>query len=200
MRPLLVLLVLAALARPASAQGGGVPGGVPGGVQRTLEVVYYDVQGRSEQDLLQAMLRQGPSWEGHRYFGLTQSEVRYTYWKQESVTGCVLSNIAVYLKITVTLPRWQPTPGTPYAMERNWRQFERALRNHEDGHRRLAEEEAEMIRRMLTGLRAPSCAGVDALAEQQAAQIQQSYGGLNRAYDERTEHGRSQGALWPLGH
>lgn len=193
MRFLLVLLAALMAAPAVVAQGGGVPGAV----QRTLDVVYYDFRARSEQDILQAMIRQGPTWEGQRYFGLTQSEVRYSYVRQESVTGCFLSNVSVQLKVTMTLPRWRPEAGVPYALERDWRQFERALRSHEQGHQRLAEEESEMIRRMLIALRAPSCAGIDDLARQQATRIQDTYSGLNRNLDAQTEHGRSQGAIWP---
>ena len=198
-RFLLPLLLLTVAAPLAGAQGGGVPGTNPGAVQRAFEVRNYDFRARSDQDILQAMLSRGPIWDGERYFGLTQSEVRYSYVKHESVTGCFLSGVSVQLKVTMTLPRWQPEPGVPYALERDWRQFERALRQHEEGHQRLAEEESEMIRRMLTTLRAPTCAGIDETARQQAGQIQASYAALNRNYDARTEHGRSQGATWPRG-
>jgi predicted secreted Zn-dependent protease len=199
MRRLLVLLVLLA-AVPARGQAGYGGGAPRDGVVRTdVRRVYYDVEGRSEEDLLQAMSRGGPEWEGRRYFGLTTSEVRYAYWKVPAATGCDLEGIEVTSAITISLPKWRPMAGTPYALERSWRQFERALALHEDGHRRLLVEEAEQIRLVLAGLRTETCAEMDAKARQEVERVRDGYGALHRSYDARTEHGRTQGAQWPLG-
>src|SRR5690606_12396667 len=198
--PRLFLAVLALLlAVPAYARGHG--GGTPahGVVRATTQHMYYEVQGRTEHDLLQAMLRGGPEWEGQRFFGLTTSEVGYSYAKVSAATGCDLAEIVVTSAITITLPRWQPLAGTPYALERDWRRFERALRHHEDGHRRLLEEEAEQIRTVLAGLRTPTCAAMDAEARREIEHVRRSFATLHRSYDERTDHGRTQGAQWPLG-
>lgn len=170
-----------------------------GGTRVGVDVRYYEVAGRSEADLLRAMLRQGPSWEGRRFFGLTTSEVRFSYVRVPGPPVCALRDIVVEARVTITLPRWVPPAGTPYALERDWRHFERALRDHEDIHRRLIEEEAEMLRRMLLALRAPSCEAMDAEARRTAEVVRDRYVARHHAYDERTGHGRTQGANWPLG-
>jgi predicted secreted Zn-dependent protease len=199
-RPVLILLAAFALVAPARAQAGYGGGTHHAGVARpTVQYLYYSVEGLSEADLLQAMLRDGPEWEGQRFFGLTTSEVRYGYWKTLTATGCDLADVVVTSAITVTLPRWRPQPGTPYALEQAWRQFERALRHHEDGHRRMLEEEAEQIRLALVGLRTPACDTIDAVARERVERVRQGYAALHRSYDARTEHGRTQGAQWPLG-
>lgn len=195
---LLLGLLAVLLAAPAYAQGYG--GGTPaqGVVHANVQQHYYEVQGRSASDLLHAMLRSGPEWEGQRYFGLTTSEVRYAYTKVATATGCDLTDIVVTSNITVTLPQWRPLSGTPYALERDWRQFDRALRLHEDGHRQLLVQEAEQIRLLLAGLRTPACETMDGQARQEVEHVRQSFATLHRSYDERTEHGRTQGAFWPL--
>ena len=191
------LLLAAVPARAQAGYGGGTPRS--GGARADVQRVYYQVQGRSEDDLLQAMLRVGPEWEGRRFFGLTTSEVRYAYWKTPSAAGCALTEIEVTSAITITLPQWRPMPGTPYTLERAWRQFERALGLHEDGHRQLLVEEAERIRLVLAGLRTPTCGEMDEMARQEVERVRQGYGAFHRSYDARTEHGRTQGAVWPLG-
>ena len=184
---------------PVQAQGyGGGAAASAGVVRANVQHRYYEVQGRSEADLLHAMLEAGPEWEGRRFFGLTTSDVRYSYWKTPTDTGCDLSDIVVTTAITITLPRWQSPRDTPYALERQWRQFERALRYHEDGHRRLLEEEADQIRLALAGLRTPMCDAMDAEAHAAVARVREGYGPRHRDYDGRTDHGRTQGAQWPL--
>lgn len=194
----LLLLLLFATTLPAAAQTTRrVPDA--GVVYRTFTVEPYQVQGRSANDLLQAMLRQGPNWEGRRYFGLTTSRMRYEYLMRTVATGCDLYDIKVFVDVTMTLPRWRPPTGTPYALERSWRQFERNLRFHEEGHKRLIEEEAEIIRRTLDAVRTPGCDTVGRVAQMQIEQVRGAYAELHHSYDARTQHGRTQGALWPLG-
>ena len=195
--PSLFVLLCVLFVLPVQAQSA-YPGGSTGIVRKDVRVQYYDIQGRSADDLLQAMLRQGPDWQGQRYFGLTNTEVRYSYERVPTTTGCDLSRIEVQLGITVTLPRWRPMPGTPYALERAWHQFERNLRGHEAGHQQLAEEEGEMIRRILAAVRTPSCETMDAEARRRVDEVRATYNDLHHGYDTRTEHGRSQGALWPM--
>jgi predicted secreted Zn-dependent protease len=155
------------------------------------------VAGRSQADLLAAMQRWGPVWEGRRFFGLTNTELRYAYRHVSGGGRCHPDRVVVTLNVAVTLPRWGIPRGTPYALERDWRHFERALRGHEDGHRRLAEEEAAALRRVLIALRAPACDGLDAEAGQAARALRARYADAHREYDRRTDHGRAQGAAWP---
>ena len=169
-----------------------------GGVRLSEEIRYYDIVGRTENDLLQAMLRGAPLYEGTRYFGLTSTEVRYTYWKTPTSTGCDLTDVEVQLRVVTTLPRWRPYSGTPYEVERKWRSFDRALQIHENGHKQFALEEADMIWRALRGLRAPSCEAMDGEARRIATRIRDTYVLRHNAYDARTDHGSTQGATWPL--
>lgn len=193
MRLLSLALLLAAAgvhaqpARPAADEG----------VRLALTTRYYDVSGRSAGDLLAAMQRLGPRQGSEAFFGLTNSELEYTY-RYASVRGrCRTQNVVVTVGLTLTLPRWTIPRGTPYALERDWRRFERALRTHEDGHRRLAEDEAAALHRALATLSAPTCAALDTAARQQAESVRARYGTTHRTYDARTQHGRTQGAVWP---
>ncbi|MDX1439009.1 MAG: DUF922 domain-containing protein, partial [Rubricoccaceae bacterium] len=111
---------------------------------------------------------------------------------------CSLRDIQVYLEVTITLPLWEPMSGTPFDVERAWRSFDRALRRHELGHKQLAMQEAEMIRRSLVGLRTSSCDTIDEEARAISGRIRQTYQNLHHDYDRQTDHGRTQGATWPL--
>jgi len=169
-----------------------------GRVHLNEEVRYYDIVGRTENDLLQAMLRGAPVSEGSRYFGLTSTEVRFTYRKTSTSIGCELTNIEVHLRVVTTLPRWQPYSGTAYEVERKWRSFDRALLIHENGHKQFALEEAHMILLALESLRMPSCETMDAESRTTATRVREMYLRRHRAYDAQTDHGTAQGAVWPL--
>ncbi|MCH8030254.1 MAG: DUF922 domain-containing protein [Bacteroidetes bacterium] len=190
---LFLLLLLSAWGAQAQTSARGT-----GAVHLSEEVRYYDIVGRTENDLLQAMLRGGPVSGGSRYFGLTSTEIRYTYWKTPASIGCDLTDIEVHLRVVTTLPRWQPFRGTAYEVERRWRSFDRALRIHENGHKQFALEEADMIWRALESVRAPSCDVIDAEARGIASRIRDTYVLRHNAYDGRTDHGTTQGAVWPL--
>jgi len=190
---LFLLSLLSTLGAQAQTSARGT-----GAVHLSEEVRYYDIVGRTENDLLQAMLRGAPLYEGTRYFGLTSTEVRFTYRKASISTGCDLTDIEVYLRVVTTLPRWRPNRGTLYEVERRWRSFDRALRIHENGHKQFALEEADMIWRALRGLRTPSCEAMDAEARRIAVRIRDTYSFRQNAYDSRTDHGTTQGAVWPL--
>ncbi len=169
-----------------------------GGVLLNEDVRFYDIVGRSENDLLQAMLGGGPVSNGGRFFGLTSTEVRYTYYKTQTSIGCDLTDVQVHLGIVTTLPRWRPYSGTAFEVERKWRSFERALQIHENGHKQFALEEADMIHRALESLRMTSCDAMDAEARRVATRIRETYVRRHNAYDARTDHGTTQGAVWPL--
>jgi predicted secreted Zn-dependent protease len=167
------------------------------GVRTTVDVQYYDIAGRSERDLLIAMQRSGPQWAGRRFFGLTNTALQYGYRHAVEPRTCWPVDVSILVEVTVTLPRWESPHGTPYALDRDWRAFERALRRHEDGHGRLAEQEAAALDRELGGLRAATCVELDAYANQLADDVRARFAAQHEAYDRQTEHGRSQGAAWP---
>ena len=195
-RTLLLLFLLSLCGAPGSRAQTSARG--TGAVHLNDEVRYYDIVGRTENDLLQAMLRGAPLSEGTRFFGLTSTEVRYTYWKTSTSTGCNLTNVEVHLRVVTTLPRWRPSSGTAYEVERRWRSFDRALLIHENGHKQYALEEANLILRTLESMRTPTCDTMDSEARSTATTLRDMYIQRHNAYDVRTDHGTTQGATWPL--
>ncbi|HYE96262.1 MAG TPA: DUF922 domain-containing protein [Rubricoccaceae bacterium] len=200
---LVVRFVLAVFVALQTGEGSTQPvrssaaGGVSGALRTNVEQEFYPVQGRSEGDLLHSMLTRGPVWGERRFFGLTTTAVRYTYRRVPSRGGCTLSDVVVHLDVTVTLPRWTPPRGAPYALERDWAAFRTALERHEDGHRRLAVSFGEAIRSMLTLARTASCETMDAEVGRRVASLQSHFDRQQRDYDAATDHGASEGARWP---
>ena len=113
--------------------------------------------------------------------------------------GCRLEQIRVDLHVAITLPTWESEESAPQALAREWAQFERSLRRHEDGHREIAEWGAREVYHALKSLRTPSCEGIDAAAQITAQRLRDRSERRQRSYDHQTGHGRTQEAVWPLG-
>ena len=214
MRALLALLALAAVlltaVRLQLPGPGGEPGSdtlgaseAPGGITLSqpvytiIDVETYEVEGTSEAEVLQSLRALGPSSHGRDFFGLTETEMSYRYWKAPSEEGCGLEQIRLDLHVVVTLPAWEPPRGAPYELKRDWSRFETALRRHEDGHREIAEWSAREVYHALRSLRTPTCDTIDAAAREVAQRLRET-GELRQAsFDRQTNHGWSQGAVWP---
>jgi predicted secreted Zn-dependent protease len=186
-----------ALAAPARS-GMPSPTAEPGtGVRIDVQREYYEIAGRSEGDLLVAMQRLGPAWGERRFFGLTNTALEYGYRHTVGSGWCAIRDASVLAEVRVTLPLWRHPQGTPYALERDWRNFERALAGHEEGHVRLAQQEANLLFVRLERLSARDCSALDRDAGLLASEIRSTFAARHADYDLRTDHGRSQGAAWP---
>ena len=180
---------------PAASYGGGAASPV----YTILDVTTYPVQGRTADEVLASLRTYGPKSDGADFFGLTETQMAYRYWKTMGEDGCRLEQIRVDLHVAITLPTWESEESAPQALAREWAQFERSLRRHEDGHREIAEWGAREVYHALKSLRTPSCEGIDAAAQITAQRLRDRSERRQRSYDHQTGHGRTQEAVWPLG-
>lgn len=169
----------------------------PGAVSVRVEKVYYDVEGATPAALADELGRRGPQASGERYFGLTEWEVEADYRWDKRPGECRIKHLRVRASVQTHLPRWRRAAVAPTPLSRAWTRFLAALDWHEHGHRVLAEEAAESIRTRLVALRAPTCARVESSAYDEMRDVLNEYERYNEDYDAATDHGRSQGAVWP---
>ena len=179
---------------PAHPAGGGLPGGAF--VDESMRT--YPVRGETEREILASLRANGPSTNGQSFFGLTASESSYHLQPRMQRATCVAEDARVELAVTITLPSWDAPDDAPYKLKRDWARFETALKRHEDGHRDIAVQGAEAIRDALRGFRRASCREVQFEARQRADRIALETEEAHNRYDEQTDHGRTQGAQWPL--
>lgn len=162
---------------------------------------FYDVTGRSERALLRDLTRRGPRVGAERRFGRTAWTARWEIAYHEPAPGsdapCRMRRADVYLDVQVTLPRWNAPAEAPAALRRNWSSFTDALAFHEREHRESIVSAGRRVVRALEGLKAPSCAALEEQAHTEAQAIVEEARAYNRRFDERTDHGRTQGARWP---
>ena len=180
---------------PEASAGGDSSAGSP--VFTIIDVNTYSVRGRTEQEILTSMRARGPKSGGADFFGLTETQFAYRYWKNETERGCTLDQIRIDLNVTITLPEWIEPRDAPYELRRDWTRFESALRRHEDGHREIAEWGAREIYHVLANLRTTTCADMDVAARRAAQRLREVSEQRQRRFDDQNGHGRTQGAYWP---
>lgn len=193
MRSLIALLLLV----PLSVRAQLGPDPEVGRVETDVEIAYYEIVGTTLQDLTAALDARGPRQDGQRFFGLTEWEVNAEYRWVPHETGCAMEDIVVRVAVRTTMPRWRPRGQVHPRTRHAWERFVRDLDRHEEGHRALSTEAGEAIRWRLVSLHEPTCHTMKRAAERTVAEALGEYEARHRAYDHRTGHGRTQGAVWP---
>ncbi len=174
------------------------PLAVPHPVRTSIRTERYRVGGGTAGRLLGSLQDAGPRVGSEVYFGLTVSEMNLGYSKVEMGGECELRKVRVDLDLTVTLPEWDAPPDADPGLVHEWRQFQQALADHEDEHRRIAEEGAASLYWAVQGLRRASCDEADADGRRRVKQVEIEVQAAHRRFDDLTGHGRTQGAVWPL--
>lgn len=177
---------------------GAAGGGRRPPVLTRLRTETYAVDGATVDEVLRSLLERGPATEAGVFFGLTTAETRLRYRTLASDRGCAIADVEVDLDVTVTLPAWQPPPGVPSEVRRDWRRFLHALRGHEDEHREIAERKAGALHRAVSAVRAPTCEAAVAEGRRRVGRLQIEAEAAHRQFDRETDHGSTQGASWPV--
>jgi predicted secreted Zn-dependent protease len=196
---LAVLAVLAVLLIAcASAPRNPVLDKYPTGVSGRTTVLYYDVHGRTFQELQADMHRLGPKIDGNSYVGETRSPMRWS-WRTESIglSSCSIREVNVVVNAQITLPRWTPPPDTEPGLVAEWKRFIAALETHEAGHKDISAKAAHDIIEKLRGVAGP-CSGISARANDLARMIVARASDEQKAYDASTRHGLTQGTAFGI--
>jgi predicted secreted Zn-dependent protease len=157
---------------------------------------YYEVTGRTALEMWTSMRRQAPM-EG---FGRALWNVSWTMrWEPMPglSRGCHIVAASVTLRTEVRLPHWDPPPETSPELIAQWQSFIDHLRMHENGHLEIAVQAQRQVESALRRAEAPSCTMMQGVGNETAERILTELRGRERAYDQRTHHGATQGAAWP---
>lgn len=188
MRLLLLVLPLILVSAVAAAQGT---------VEKNVRTVTYVVEGTSIDEVAASLHRRGPELNGQRFFGLTEWTIGAEYRFVQENGRCRIDRPHVRAEITVTLPEWTGRNRARAEDRDRWNRFIESLTEHEDGHRLLAEEAAEVVLAELQTVTGSDCTRTNEIAAQRVRQVLTDYNRRNEVYDEMTRHGLDQGAAWP---
>lgn len=185
-------------ARPGLAAGVPAPLTAPFGVKLTTEIDHYDVEGKTADAIRSDINKKRSVGEDGAHDARTHWYVTWTFQKVPAAGQCALEDVNVKLSIRYQLPRWDAQKGAPASLTGRWNRYMTALAGHERNHALHGVSAAEEIHRMLESRGAArTCSGVEAEANRQAHAILDKYRGKDAAYDSRTKHGKTEGAVFP---
>lgn len=183
----------------ASAARNPALGSYPAGVNGHTTVIYYDIHGRTLQELRADMRRLGPSVEGHSFFGATRSPMRWRWTLEPTGTAyCTLRDVTVTVNAEITLPRWTPPDDVDADLTTEWNRFLGALEKHEGGHKDISAKAAREILSRLRGL-SDLCSMINSRANEIARAIVERARVEQQQYDASTGHGLTQGTGFGAG-
>jgi predicted secreted Zn-dependent protease len=160
----------------------------------SFRIEYFAIHGSTAKELRADLKRLGPVGEtGIRGDAYTEYRIAWQFSMTLKDGWCRAHDVNVDLDVTMLLPRWaKPDTASPTLVQ-TWNDFSVVLREHEDGHHRLAVEAANEVRRRLgKRIRAASCETLKARLTDIANATLLEYREKQADYDERTDYGRKQ--------
>lgn len=94
------------------------------------------------------------------------------------------------------MPTWRDEAGAPTELRQRWGKYYTALKAHEEGHIQHGRELALRLREQFLGLGDFECNEVAALAQREFDRTFNNLKTRDQEYDQRTQHGATQGALF----
>ena len=173
-----------------------------GGVSSEIEYAYYDIYGTDESTLRSEMNQKGHhAGDGEVYDAHTEWNIGWKYWFKQEKDSCSVGSVRVTVMVKLNLPRWQDSSGAAQASESlrsKWKQFSEALLIHENIHKDYAITAGQEIHDAI--LRLPGSPGCDELKTKVSETGKIMVAGVatkNEKFDADTDHGRTQGAIFP---
>jgi predicted secreted Zn-dependent protease len=165
-----------------------------------FRVVTYTVSGKTINEIsksLEANAMPDPNEPGSRYYALTRWQLFGDWTVRPSLHGCEVVDGKVSVAITMTLPALV-TPNVPSDVRQRFDTFMQKTVLHESDHVEITLHGAREYQRALSNYTpAPNC---DILKSQLSTLFRQNFDAIqraNREYDAKTQHGRTQGAVFP---
>lgn len=190
--PAAALLALALFAC-ACAPARRLPSGSEPGLRLSVAEDYYDVAGATARDLNRELSRRGPRHEGAAWQGRTDFRLAYSFVPEDGPDGCRASDARVTVRLVTLLPRWKDRERAPSRLRGDWDLYLARLRDHEEGHRRIAIGAGRDLLAEVTALAADDCAALRVRASAVAEALRFGVADEQRDWDETTQHGLAVG-------
>jgi len=160
---------------------------------------YYDVTGHTAEEIRRDMDWQSPFRVfGKNYVAETHWRIDWQYSSREIKNACVIESVQVDMYITVTLPRLRNASEVAPVVLARWRQYTRAVREHEHGHTEIARHAARELEQTLLELPPQeNCFALRGLARRAAERVIEKYAEIDKEYDRETAHGSKTGSVFP---
>lgn len=170
-------------AEEAEKAGAAVSGGKASESIGPVKESSYNVGGKTLEDVLNAINARSQA---------EAAQVSWTLPKPKlKEAGGKVTEASVTVPITMEMPNWTGASGAGKNVKAEWDRVMAALRKHEDGHVALVHEHFDGLADKMLGL---SRKEAEALFDKAGKDLQKA----SDAYDAKTKHGETQGAVIDL--
>jgi predicted secreted Zn-dependent protease len=170
--------------------------------QPTVKVsyTYYPIVGTTMEALRSQMSQKGPTdrLTGEHFDANTDWTVQWNYRFVRNGGLCSIGVAHTDVTITFTLPKWKVPVKVDRSLVREWNRYMGSLQIHEDGHRDHGIGAGSDVLQALRSLPAySSCQQLATAANSAAKAVIRHYNQKDIEYDAMTQHGSTQGAIFP---
>ena len=160
----------------------------------SFRIEYFTIRGATARELRTDLSRLGPVGEtGLRGDAYTEYRIAWQFTMTPKDGSCRAHDMNVDLDVKMLLPRWDKPAKVAPELVRTWERFSAVLREHEDGHHRIAVAAAKEVRRRLgQRMRADRCETLEARLTDIANGVLAEYRRRQAGYDDQTDFGRKQ--------
>jgi len=115
------------------------------------EIIYYPVHGRTPLELHLSMKRNGPFNDivQQRVYAEIHWRIAWKFDYASEPGKCRLDKIALTVPTIITMPKWMDAEGAPAETQALWPTVLAKIRRHEDGHKAIGIEGANVLARRL---------------------------------------------------
>lgn len=172
----------------------------PVAYETRFAVTTYNVQGQSVKEIhqsLEANALSDPHVIGKRFYARTDWYLSAKWFYVPTARGCEVERAQVSIIVTMTLPALVTTNVAPEVQAR-WSTFLNNTVQHEREHVKIAYDGARDYQKQLGNY--PPAVNCTAIQSQLQALFRQHYDLIDRTnveYDRKTQHGITQGAVFP---
>ncbi len=160
----------------------------------------YKINGSTSSDLRKELSAHGPVINGEHFDAQVNWYINwYYYWNnQPQHRSCKITRVEIKVKIDHSMPHWDNEEAASSNLQLKWNNYLKNLTIHEQGHADNGLKAAQEIEQALLDTPAMlNCVSLKKLLDDRAYAIIKKHNDWDSNYDEKTHHGRTQGATFP---
>jgi predicted secreted Zn-dependent protease len=157
--------------------------------------VFYDIFPISTVDLGKEMKKRSPiKKDGEAFDAYTDWYVKWNFRWNKKDGVCVITKVKTSLDVTYRLPRIAKNHPAPPNVRQAFKNYSAALFKHEKNHMKSGLDAAREIENALLNLGSfENCDQLEESANTTGKKITSKYNELDKEYDRKTDHGKTEG-------
>ncbi len=150
----------------------------------------YPVRGQDYASLVKSLSVNGPKG----FHGLASWNIAYQYTTRPSGNACRFDSIRLVVQGEILMPKWTDEGTAAPALRQRWADYYAALQQHEEGHVQHGNELAALLQEKFMGYGDFACGQAKSIAQSEFDKLYNNLKNRDKEYDQRTQHGATQGA------